>query len=145
MHDGTSYGPPESELLQRFVNIPSRFDQLISSVPWDHWPGRSHVPIKQYATSRLSGSVLKLYHIPQSLEHTDLQLKLINAFKTNFEPRLLEFDDLTLLHADDELRPFFGTQSAEMTVKLNCEGSRARAEPILKRIGSNSDSTIQAR
>ncbi|MDB4474569.1 hypothetical protein N9023_06135 [Opitutaceae bacterium] len=145
LHDGTSYGPPESELLKRFVNIPSRFDQLISSVPRDHWPGRSHVPIKQYATSRLSGSVLKVYQIPQDLKDAGLQLKLINAFKTNFEPRLLEFDELTLLHADEELRPFFGTQSAEMTIKLNWKGSRARAEPILKRTDLNSHATIQAR
>jgi len=145
MHDGTSYGPAESGLLQRFVNIPFRFDQLISSVPWDHWPGRSHVPIKEYATSRLSGAVIKVYQFPENLESASLQLKLINELKTNFEPRLLEFDDLTLLYADEESRPFFGTRSAEMTVKLNWKGSRARAEPILKRIDPNSISTIQAR
>lgn len=145
MHDGTSYGPNESQRLQRFVNLPSRFDQLISSVPWDHWPGRAHVPIKQFATSRLCGSVLKLYAIPQDLGSDRLQLKLINTFKTNFEPRLLEFDEHALLYEDEEQRPFFGTKNTAMEFRLNWKGSRARAEPILMRSGGPTHSKIQAR
>ncbi len=138
MHDGTSYGPAESQLLQRLVNLPSRFDQLVSSVPWDHWPGRAHVPIDEFANSRFCGSVLKLYEIPQTMTEDRLQLKLINAFKTNFEPRLLEFDQQTLLYEEETGRPFFGTTDKAITIGLNWKGSRARAEPILMR-GSAAD------
>lgn len=133
MHDGTSYGPTESKLLQRLVNLPSRFNQLVSSVPWDHWPGKAHVPIDEFAAPRFCGSVIKLYEIPQTMTEDRLQLKLINAFKTNFEPRLLEFDQHTLLYADETDRPFFGTDGEPISIGLNWRGSRARAELILTR------------
>lgn len=145
MHDGTSYGPSESQLLQRLVSLPSRFDQLISSVPWDHWPGQAHVPIKEFANSRFCGSVLKLYEIPQKTDHDHLQLKLINTFKTNFEPRLLEFDEQTLLYTDGNDRPFFGTESEPISIKLNWKGSRAWAEPLVMRDPASPDATIRAK
>ncbi|MGY8718777.1 MAG: hypothetical protein ACKVI3_13485 [Verrucomicrobiia bacterium] len=145
MHDGTSYGPSESQLLQRLVNLPSRFNQLVSSVPWDHWPGQAHVPIDEFAISRFCGSVLKLYEIPQIMAEDRLQLKLINTFKTNFEPRLLEFDEYTLLYTDETGRPLFGTTSEPISIKLNWKGSRARAEPILMRGSASPNAKVRAK
>ncbi len=133
MHDGTSYGPSESDLLLQMIMPPARFDQLVTSVPWDHWPGQAHVPVTLFTTPKFCGSVVKVYYTQQDLKLSNDPIRLINIFGTNFEPRLLRFDDDTLFNRTKEGRVFFGTDDQPTEMGLEWKGSRLLGEPVIVR------------
>lgn len=144
MHDGTSYQREQSELLYRLIMPPSRFDILITSVPWDHWPGQSHVSAALFSKPQDCGSVVRVYNTQESLHEDNDQIQLINLFGTNFEPKMLRFDN-TVFQLAEEGQIYFGTYNKDpATVYLDWKGSRALARGILRRLNVKDASTIGA-
>jgi hypothetical protein len=144
MHDGTTYQREQGELLYQLIMPPSRFEILVASVPWDHWPGQSHVSTALFSEPHNSGSVLRVYETQASLHEDNDQIRLINLFGTNFETRLLRFDN-TVFQLSEAGQIYFGTYNEEpATVYLDWKGSRALAKGILRRLDGADDSTLGA-
>lgn len=144
MHDGTSYQRAQGELLYELIMPPSRYKVLVASVPWDHWPGQSHVATALFTNSHQSGSVLRVYQPQVDLQANNDQIKLINLFGTNFETRLLRFDN-TVFQSTKDGRIYFGAyNSAPATVYLDWRGSRALARGILRRLEPDDSTVVNA-
>ncbi len=144
MHDGTSYQTEQGELLYRLIMPPSRFDVLITSVPWDHWPGQSHVAVALFSNPEECGGWLRVYETQESLHDDNDQIKLINLFGTNFEPRMMRFDNSVFQLAENG-HIFFGTFNPEpATVYLDWKGSRALARGIIRRTEPRDRSVVGA-
>lgn len=144
MHDGTTYQRPQSELLYQLIMPPSHFEALITAVPWDHWPGQSHVAAALFSEPRDCGSWIRVNTTQSSLHRDNDQIRLINLFGTNFETRLLRFGNSVFRPTEDG-QIFFGTDhDGTATVYLDWKGSRAMAKGIIRRLDPISDEAMGA-
>ncbi len=145
MHDGTSYQWEQGKLLYELIMPPSRYDVLVASVPWDHWPGQSHVAVALFTDVNNSGSALRTYRTQADLRADNDEINLINQFGTNFETKLLRFYNIVFQSTPDG-EIYFGILNGDPgIVYLDWRGSRAKARGVLRRFETSDSRPIKAR
>lgn len=144
MHDGTTYQREQSERLYQLIMPPSRYEMLVTAVPWAHWPGQSRLATALFSEPQNCGPWIRVHTTQNSLHRDNDQIHLINLLGTNFEPRMLRFSNSVFRQTENE-QIFAGTYNEEeATVFLDWKGSRVKAQGVIQRTDRDSTETVGA-